>query len=689
MSTRNAPANGVRADIQALRAFAVMAVVLFHLWPIHMPGGYIGVDAFFAISGFLITAHLLRETDRTGTVDLPKFWARRVRRLLPASLLVIIVSAVGVLLLLPRGAWQTFLSDSVAATFYFLNWSLAAQAVDYLAAENAASPVQHYWSLSVEEQFYLVWPLLIVASLWFARRTGRTGRASIFLVLALVTAASLAYGIVLTSLDPASAYFVTPTRAWQFGAGALLAFIPVTLARHRPLSAATAWAGIAMLVVSAFAYGATTPFPGVAALLPIAGVLLVVLAGESEHPLAPTRFYELRPVQWLGDYSYSIYLWHWPPIVILPYVVGTLSWPHKILILAGTLFLAWLTKKYVEDPFRASSYLRARKPRVTFAALAGATAVAVAAPGIGLSSLAAQERADEQVVAQAINDPCFGAAAIQDNGILCTPDIDKVVPEPEVAPDDLPPVYGDRCRVQPEAEGVKECTLGDDDGAVRLALVGDSHVAQWATPLDAIGKERGWDITLYFKGACPFSTAVAALEDTFDRATCITWNEEVLRRILESGYDGVITSSRAGYNFAGSDGDRDRGVAVGGYRQRWEQLTAAGLPVAVLVDTPVMPTAARECVTTPDESADCGVSIDVAFEQPEYLTAAARDTSGVTLVNLTDRFCTDSFCPAVVGSVYVYRDSSSHVTDTFATTLEPWLEEQIQPFAAAIQRSGR
>lgn len=679
-------ARGVRGDIQALRAFAVLAVVLYHLWPMYVPGGYIGVDAFFVISGFLITSHLLREVDRTEKIDLPQFWARRVRRLLPASLLVAVVSAVAVVVVVPRELWQTFLQDTIAAIVYVLNWALAAQAVDYLAAENAASPVQHYWSLSVEEQFYLIWPLLIVGALWLAARTGRSRHSAIFVVLAATTVASLVYGIVLTATDPSAAYFVTPTRAWQFGAGALLAFVGTSLANRGGLSAILSWVGVGALFVSTFVYGSGTPFPGVAALLPVAGVLLVVAAGESDHPLAPTRLYNLTPVRWLGDNSYSIYLWHWPPIVILPIALGgNLDYRHKLVILVATLVLAWLTKLYVEDPVRRAPALAARRPRVTYTVLVGTTVVALAVPIVGVSIIDAQERQSRQLAEQAIGTECFGAAAIQPDGSLCSPDsVTEIVPEPAVAGDDLPPVYTDECRVQPEGDGVRECVLGDPDGERTIAMVGDSHLAQWATPVSAIARAEGWRITLYFKGACPFTAAVENLDSSFDETTCITWNAEVLDRILTGGFDGVLTSARSGYTFDDSSGEPDRGTAVRGFRDRWAELTSAGLPVAVLTDTPRMPAEARACVTTSSDTAACGVKRSQAFSLPEYFHAAARDSANVTLVDLGDQFCTDDRCPAVVGSVFVYRDGSSHVTDTFAQTLRPWLETGLRPFATAV-----
>ncbi len=233
----------MRREIQGLRAVAVLLVVLFHLWPGRVPGGYIGVDVFFVISGFLITSLLLREVDRSGSVSLGQFWARRLRRLLPASYLVLAVSAVGTLLFVPRLVWEQFFGEILGAGLYVENWVLAVNSVDYLAAENAPSPAQHYWTLSAEEQFYLVWPLLVLLGIWLARRaTRRSGvpavpRRAVFAVLAVGVVASLAYSLWVSATNPAWAYFVTPARAWEFGAGALLAFAPPVAAtgpRPRP-----------------------------------------------------------------------------------------------------------------------------------------------------------------------------------------------------------------------------------------------------------------------------------------------------------------------------------------------------------------------------------------------------------------------------------------------------------------------
>ncbi|MET1051267.1 MAG: acyltransferase, partial [Mycetocola sp.] len=289
--------------MQALRAFAVLSVVLYHLWPTRLPGGYVGVDIFFAISGFLIIGHLLREIDTNGRVSLSRFWARRARRLLPASLLVLIATGVATVFWVPITLWQQWFKEIGAAAIYVQNWVLSADAVDYLGAENQPSAVQHFWSLSVEEQFYIFWPLVIVLILILSR--GRSPRRTIGAVLILITVASFAYSTLAVAVDPAPAYFVTHSRAWEFGAGGVLALLASSEVRTWPVvRSLVSWAGIIALVGTVFLYTADTPFPGAAALLPIAGTLAVIWAGTPAVTWAPSAAMSLRPVQWVGDVSY-------------------------------------------------------------------------------------------------------------------------------------------------------------------------------------------------------------------------------------------------------------------------------------------------------------------------------------------------------------------------------------------------
>ncbi|MGB4135346.1 MAG: acyltransferase, partial [Microbacterium sp.] len=331
---------GFRPDIQALRAVAILAVLLNHLWPVRLTGGYVGVDVFFVISGFLITGHLVRERAETGRIGLARFYARRVRRLLPAALLVLLLSAIAAFVLLPYPRWARTGGELIASAGYVENWLLSAMSVNYSALNQQASPAQHYWSLSVEEQFYLVWPLLLIAAWWWAARRAQNPRATASLALGGLVAVSLTLSIVCTVTMPSQAYFVTYTRAWEFGVGGLVALIGARRLR-RATANVLVLAGYAAIGIAAVWYGPATPFPGAMALLPVLGTAAVIVAGTGHDRLLPTFVTSSRPVQWLGDVSYSLYLWHWPLIVFVPFLLSDdLSTQMKVGVLITSLVLA-------------------------------------------------------------------------------------------------------------------------------------------------------------------------------------------------------------------------------------------------------------------------------------------------------------------------------------------------------------
>ena len=320
--------------------------MLYHLWPNRLTGGYVGVDVFFAISGFLITSHLVAEIDRTGRLRPARFWARRAKRLVPASSLVLFLSALGVVTWVPRHLWRQFLNEIIASTVQVQNWLLANDSVDYLAANNTPSPTQHFWTLSAEEQFYVALPLLLLAATLLARLLRRGHRQVILAGLLLTVAGSLGYSIWLTATTRGVAYFSTLTRAWEFAGGALLAFAGASRHLHRTLT----WLGVAGIGAACVFFDATTPFPGIAAALPIVGAVLVIWSGRGS---TFERFGALPPVALLGRVSYAAYLWHWPLIVLVPYITHrSLGTVDKVAFNAATVLMAWLSTTLVEDPIR-------------------------------------------------------------------------------------------------------------------------------------------------------------------------------------------------------------------------------------------------------------------------------------------------------------------------------------------------
>jgi peptidoglycan/LPS O-acetylase OafA/YrhL len=678
-------------EIQALRAFAVLAVVLNHLWPGVVPGGYVGVDVFFVISGYLITSHLLREVDRTDRISLPAFWARRARRLLPASLLVIAVSAIVTLVWAPQSVWAPFFRDFAASATYVLNWFLASDSIDYFAVQNTPSPVQHYWSLSVEEQFYLVWPLLILVAIAVAARVRRLDRLpAIAIILSAVVAASLICSIVITLTDPDPAYFLTTTRAWEFGIGGLLAVLVASgrtaLSWPMPrLRAGAAWAGLLVLVASLLVFDPETSFPGWRALVPTLAAAAVIWAGsQGMARLSPDRLFRLHPVQWLGDISYSVYLWHWPMIALLPFVLqGDLTDGHRVLILLASLALGWATKTFVEDPVRMSRRLTSRRPLLTFGLTAGAMALVVGAWASTVTYIDSRVTASidltHQLVAAAPD--CFGAAAAEVDLDGCVnPELEGVlVPDRAAGQSDRVIDPSLNCRLPSGTGGVKVCTLVEGSGA-RVALVGDSHAEHWIPALTELAQQRNWTLDTILKGGCPLSTVMHDDAQTRGKGTCKPWNKLVLSKLRSGDYDLVVTSQATGKTFVGKDGESSEHAAVRGMTKQWRAVEkATHAPLIVIRDSPLMPFNVPDCLSQLgdrvfDQLARCAVPEKVALLPDPQIDAAKA--AGAGLIDLTKYFCQDSVCPAVIGSVIVYRDDS-HLGGTYSRTLAPYLAAQL------------
>ncbi|GHI04271.1 hypothetical protein AQI88_25890 [Streptomyces cellostaticus] len=365
---------GFRPDIQALRALAVGLVVFTHVWPTQLTGGFVGVDVFFVISGYLISTQLIREIDSTGRVRIADFYARRVRRLLPAAFLVLISVVVAVRALVPRDRWADNADQVMASALYVQNWLLGAHPIDVTKVTAVAS----YWSLSVEEQFYLCWPLLLL--LLFKLRAPWARLASI----TGLGLASLVWCIHLTTADPVSAYFITPVRVWEFVIGAVVALVGARFTLPTIAANAASLLGFAAIVGSAVHLTGLTPYPGSAALIPTLGAALVIAGGTSPGRQWHTVLTSSKPVQLLGDISYSLYLWHWPLLMLAPLAVsgGVLTSPVRLGIVAAALLLAYASKRLVEDPIRTWPLL-AGSARLTFVAMAaGLATVCLTAAGL-------------------------------------------------------------------------------------------------------------------------------------------------------------------------------------------------------------------------------------------------------------------------------------------------------------------
>lgn len=663
----------IRTDIQALRALAVLAVLLNHLWPEHLPGGFIGVDVFFVISGYLITAHLFREKERTGRIALGSFWARRAKRLLPAALLVLFVSAVIAVALIPEPTRANNLIQVGWAALYSLNWVLAAESVDYFAQEASQTLVVHYWSLSVEEQFYLVWPVLLVLAFALGKSVFKARQKTVVLwTLAIIAVASLTYAMWGVESRPEAVYFETTARAWEFAVGGLIAALPSLSATWKIRLTPVVWLGWVALIASLLILDGTSGVPGAAALLPVLATAAIILIGETKGAFSTTRLTALRPVQWVGDISYSAYLWHFPLLVGAPFLLGTwLSAVDKIVILGITLVLSAATKRFVEDPIRFKTLAKI-PPR---AILAGtlATMVVVGGGFVGGANFAqAQAAAATETMlaeAQAAGPECFGAQAALSGAdcpashMLASPDYLNASPEETLNEDDAE-LGALACENERHGEGVlRVCqdTFSASGTQPEVMLIGDSHLMAWRDAIRTTAQDLDMHLSTSFKPGCPPSLNLDLYAKAgADREECENWKAPAIHEIAEDPDIDIVVTSAWAASYTSHAGEPDDGS---GYVEAWQLWLDAGKYVVVLQDTPRLRGAIVDCIMKDGvESIDpCSQPRDDAVQADVFGKAAAQiDNDKFAMVDYTDVFCDDR-CHAVIGGIPAYRDSN-HVS---------------------------
>ena len=346
-----------RPDVEGLRAVAVLFVVLFHAGIPGLTGGFVGVDVFFVISGFVITGLLLRERANSGATRLLSFYGRRSRRILPAATLVIMLTV------LAAYHWLGFITgDATAevgktASLFYANFHFIATGTNYLASQAPPSALQNFWSLSVEEQFYVVYPTLFILAAVVWSHVSLRLKLTVLLSAAIV--ASFTWSVIQTSNNGIAAFFSPFTRAWELALGGLVAVGSLQLAKlPRTVALIMTWVGLAGILVAGFAYSSTTPYPGSAVALPVIATALVIAGGTAAPGWGSEWILRLPPFQWLGKLSYSLYLWHWPILIIAAQYAGhSLSVKDNLLWLLLALAISIVSYFAIENPIRHWKFL--------------------------------------------------------------------------------------------------------------------------------------------------------------------------------------------------------------------------------------------------------------------------------------------------------------------------------------------
>ena len=601
-------------QIQGLRALAALLVTIFHARL--LPGGFIGVDIFYVISGFLITGLILREIESTGKLDLQSFYQRRIKRLLPTSVFVLFVTAIVGMFVLPVITRDALGRDLFAAATYISNYLFAWWENDYQNLDATPSPFIHYWSLAVEEQFYVVWPVFILF-------LSRYGKRAIFRGIAVTTFLSLLLSIYQTQTSPIWAFYSLPTRAWELGFGALLLFVPETVWKNRFIP----WFGVIGIAIASFRFDENTAFPGINALLPV--VSTAVLIGSIA--IWPRAFNDLsnnRISQWLGAISYPLYLWHWPALVLPSSALGRpLRIRERLFCVVLTIVLAHFTSKYIEQPIRHKK-ISGKKIYTFFAAT---TAVSLIA-GLVISSTS--------------------SSMITVKGTNYKFNLVDVMQKPAV--------YSDNCHSNYGETESGECTYGDLNSATTIVLYGDSHAAQWFPALEQLANEKGFKLVSLTKSACPSVDVPRADQGAYKNIHCEKWRENSVQRIKGIKPAAVILSSYQYFSPPSRFSDVDKWW-TDGQKRLLSSLSGSSEHLIYISDTP------RPMRDIPN----CLASRDVKSCNTTERTPV-KIIRGFDIIDPAPWLCT-SICPAIQDGYVVYRDAS-HISVAAALALKPQLE---------------
>jgi peptidoglycan/LPS O-acetylase OafA/YrhL len=670
-----------RPDIQGLRAVAVALVVLYHAGFSGLSGGYVGVDVFFVISGFVITGLLLRERATSGSTSLLGFYGRRSRRIIPAATLVIVATVLMAYARLGIVFGNATAGDARWTALFLANFHFASIGTNYLTAQRPPSPLLNFWSLAVEEQFYLVYPtiFLLIAAL----RTRWSLRAKLAIGLVVIIVASFVLSVTQTASDPTGAYFSPLTRAWELGIGALVAVgTDRLLTLRKSLGAALTWVGVAAIVYGAVAFNGHTPYPGSWVAVPVVGTALVIAGGATVPPGGAEWLLKRGPFQWVGKLSYSIYLWHWPLLVVAAEAADKSALPFRqnLVWIAVALVAAAASFRLVENQIRHAAFRR--HPRwgpVGLGLALMALSVGVASVELGVHNQPAPVGAAAHGRGTVSGEAAEAdiRALVRDSGHIRSLPANLVPPLGGASLDwggPPPPCFPGMGQTS-----IPACVFGDRTAGRTMVVYGDSHAAMWFQALNSIAFHTHWKLVYLDKGDCPADSLPYGNPTGFGRgggifAPCIAWHTFAIKRIRRLHPDLVVLTQEIRSKPDGASYSAQQWQE--GLEKTFLQLGVPGNRIVVLGNIPILPKSPPECLSLhPDDVQACSGVPPLFEDESNRGEEAAAAQFGARYINITSWFCAKR-CSPVIGKYQVYFDEY-HVTGTYSRHLEGVLADAL------------
>jgi len=647
MLDKNWPQLDYRADIQGLRALAVLLVIIFHADFHFLKGGYLGVDVFFVISGYLISGLLFRELSSVGRIDFKRFYARRIRRILPLSVFVTLVSLVFFAFNFSPVELRELSKTTLFTSLFSSNVWFIIQATDYFGTNTETNPLLHTWSLGVEEQFYFLWPALL-ALLPIFSSSRNIWKWQVFFVSLL----SLATFVYLFYENQPLAFFGMPTRAWQFGFGALIHFIPAYKMINRFVLNGIAITGLVFILFTSIHVSAGFSGNPWWALPPTLGACAIIWAGQVATGHLVSRLLSLSPIVFAGTLSYSLYLWHWPVLMYLKLDDGHLNSLDVFIGLVVIFVLSFLSYKYIETTFRSHKKLNSNFRSF----LLGGSLVLV---GLSVSLLFYT----------------YAKFALDSEG-------QQKIAAVQFATEDTRD-----CITKITEVDLVDCVVGNIDSNISIVLLGDSKAQQWIPVVSELGIKHGWKVLPLIKAGCP-PVYVDIYLGYLGRGyrECNEWRDLAINALIKQKPDVILISHYSGYGFI-KNGLKSPATLNGwqqGYRKLGEKLALVDSKLLYLRDNPQFPMDVPNCLSRKVgrghiSETMCEVSIDkVKLKKPLFDIAVMelQQLNEAHFLDLTSHYCADDVCPTYRNGVVRYTDKH-HLSYEFTKELSTLIEDSL------------